>query len=98
MRDLGGLTADDFEPHRGDVFLATLDDADPVEVTLATVTRSERRSGERDPFSLVFNAPPDYPVQQAIHHLEHPVIGALEIFLVPIGADRDKVVYQAVFN
>jgi hypothetical protein len=39
--------------------------------------------------------PPFLP--QGLYHLDHPVMGELELFLVPIGADRDGVTYEAVF-
>jgi hypothetical protein len=55
--------------------------------------------GDRDrPFSLVFSAPPSPALRQGIHRLEHPDLGILEVFLVPIGPGRDGLRYEAVFN
>ncbi len=39
------------------------------------------------------------PLQQRIHALEHPQLGRLELFLVPVGPGPDGVPrYEAVFN
>jgi hypothetical protein len=50
--------------------------------------------GGRAPFSLVFRGGPTPPLPQRIHRVEHAELGALEIFLVPVGPDR----YEAVFT
>ena len=52
-----------------------------------------------DPFVLTFAGPPDRSLDQRIHRLSHPVLGELEIFLVPIGPGGDaRPQYEAVFN
>ena len=52
-----------------------------------------------DPFVLTFVGPPDRLLDQRIHRLSHPVLGELEIFLVPIGPGGDaRLRYEAVFN
>jgi hypothetical protein len=42
----------------------------------------------------VFRGGPTPPLPQRIHALEHPRLGRLELFLVPIGPET----YQAVFT
>jgi hypothetical protein len=37
-------------------------------------------------------------VPQAIYAMRHPTLGALDVFLVPIGPDAVGMRYQAVFN
>jgi hypothetical protein len=54
----------------------------------------EREPGGRAPFSLVFLGGPNPPLPQRIYRVEHDRLGVMEIFLVPIAADR----YQAVFT
>jgi hypothetical protein len=61
---------------------------------LIEVTEIPRGPGGRAPFSLVFEGGPDPPLPQGIYRVEHDALGALEIFLVPIAADR----YEAVFT
>jgi hypothetical protein len=51
-------------------------------------------------FSLIFRGPRDPTLAQRIHPVEHPTLGTLTIFLVPIGPEGDptELHYQAVFN
>ncbi len=49
-------------------------------------------------FSLVFKAPNDAPVAQALYRLHHPVIGSADIFLVPFKKTDEGLFYEAVFN
>jgi hypothetical protein len=35
---------------------------------------------------------------QKIHRLEHATLGALDIFIVPIGPDRLGMLYEAIFS
>ena len=88
MADLADLTADDFEPLLGDRF--RLDDH---AVELSEVNRSGQSGASREQFSLVFSGGSDPPLPQAIYGLEHPKVGRLELFIVPIAPSR----YEAVF-
>ena len=89
MRALETLTAADFEPLLHEQFrLGEFD------VELVEVTEIPREPGGRAPFSLVFEGGPDPLLPQGIHRVEHERLGAMEIFLVPIAADR----YEAVFT
>jgi hypothetical protein len=88
MADLANLTADDFEPLLNDRFI--LDD---FEVELSEVNRGGQAGGSREQFSLIFNGGPSPPLPQGIRALEHPGVGRLELFLVPIAEGR----YEAVF-
>ena len=54
--------------------------------------------GRREPFSLIFRGPMQPVLPQRIYQIEHAELGALEIFLVPIGPDQHSMLYQAVFN
>ena len=94
MRALDTLTVGDFAPLRGDSFHVSHGEAAPFEVTLVEVTEIPREPGGRAPFSLVFEGGPTPPVPQGIRRVEHPGLGAMEVFLVPIAADR----YEAVFT
>ncbi len=83
------LTAESFRPHLHERFRL---DSRPVE--LVEVTEMPGEGGSRAPFSLVFKGGPDPPLPQRIYRVEHPEIGAMDIFLVPIAPDR----YEAVFT
>jgi len=49
-------------------------------------------------FSLVFRGPAATPLDQGSYPVEHDTLGAFEIFLSPIGKERDSVLYEAFFN
>jgi hypothetical protein len=100
------LKAATFEPHIGSEFrVARLDVAnapkeDVATIRLLEVLKHPAQAGapRADPFTLEFTGPPP-ALEQRIHALDHPILGALEIFVVPIGLDPDgRVRYEAVFN
>jgi len=86
---LEDMTAETFIAHLHEQFHV---DSHPVE--LIEVTEIPREPGGRAPFSIVFQGGPSRPLPQRIYTVEHAELGALEIFLVPIAADR----YEAVFT
>jgi hypothetical protein len=57
-------------------------------------------SVRRAPFSLIFRASEPKVLPQRIYRIEHPALGRLEIFLVPLGADPpgSGMRYEAVFG
>jgi hypothetical protein len=96
-RPLDSLTAEELRPHVGERFRiaeAALD-SELVEVTELGKTGAE---GFRAPFSLVFRAPMEPVLPQRMHCLENDELGALELFLVPIGPDEQGMRYEAVFG
>jgi hypothetical protein len=95
--DLHELTLATFEPRVGDSFTI---DAAPVlvELVLESANAAGERPGGREPFSLVFRGPLEPLLAQAIYRLEHADLGALEIFIVPIGQDADSTSYEAIFT
>lgn len=52
----------------------------------------------RAPFSLLFRSATSIVLPQKIYRLKNAAMGAIDIFLVPVGRDVQGVVYQAVFN
>jgi hypothetical protein len=94
VADLGNLTIADFEPFLNQRFRVEPGEHPPFELELVEVSEIERDPGGRAPFSLVFRGGPTPPLPQRIYRVEHDDLGALEIFLVPIAADR----YEAVFT
>jgi hypothetical protein len=97
---LDALTAASFEPHAGSEFALRDGDAH-VTLRLAEVTRFPVQSGapRAEPFSLVFHCEPGVNLPQQIYTLEHPALGRLDLFIVPIGpAASGEMRYEAVFN
>lgn len=96
MADLAALTLADFSPLVHDTFRVS----DPaLELTLreAEAAPGTPPPGTRAPFSLMFGGPPEPLLRQGIHRLEHPALGPLELFLVPVAPDATGARYQAVF-
>lgn len=52
----------------------------------------------RQPFSLLFTGPAAPALPQCTYRLAHAQMPALDIFLVPVGADASGVRYQAIFS
>ncbi len=96
MLDL--LTIAAFAPCLGEVFQARADGL-ALDLTLIEVKALRSRTGQpREPFTLLFRGPLAPLLPQRIHSLHHDALGALEIFLVPIGPDETGQRYEAVFN
>lgn len=98
---LDTLTLASFEPLVGQTFEAVLDADVVVPLTMfqATALKSYEYPGQsRAPFQLRFKGPATHFLQQQIYPLRNPALGAVTIFLVPIGQEADGYVYQAVFN
>ena len=94
------VTADDFTPHVGAVFTLHTGDGGELPFTLSDVRNLglPGATGKgRLPFALEFDGPPEVPLPQHIYPLTHPEMGSLEIFLVPVGANADKRMYEAIF-
>ncbi len=99
---LDKLTSEDFSPHMNHKFRIHVEGSGSLEAELLEVTE-HKESGKADeddrtPFSLVFQCSHDQPLPQMIYKMEHEKMGALELFLVPIGQDEKGVRYEAVFN
>jgi hypothetical protein len=95
--DLAELTLATFEPHIGDAFAIAATPA-PIGLVLQTAKAAGSWPGGREPFSLLFRGPRDPLLAQAIYRLEHRTLGALEIFIVPVGRDAGSTTYEAIFT
>lgn len=94
------LTQDEFSQHVGTQFTVALTESE-LSLTLAEVKaytplESEQPGMER--FSAFFDGPPDLLLQQRTYQLRHEQMGEFDIFLTPIGADANRIRYEAVFN
>lgn len=84
-----------FRDRLGSTFRVSPDGSPPV--TMALIEMTDLTSGggpeaahrARVPFSLVFRGPQAPVLPQRIYRIEHVQIGAFELFLVPIGPERD---------
>jgi hypothetical protein len=95
---LESFTVATFQPLVGDAFALEVEPGATVEARLTEATGRERPGAPRPPFSLIFTGPAEPLLPQGSRRLEHPSLGAFELFLVPIGRDERGVHYEAAFG
>jgi len=101
---LESLDITTFVGREGEVFLLAPDETSVIVTRLIAVTPAPGdsagrvRPGGRTPFSLIFRSPPAAALPQRIYRLQHEQLGALDLFLVPIGPDEAGMCYEAVFT
>jgi hypothetical protein len=101
---LDALNVDAFAPAVGDMFVLDDEDAGRLRLELLEARTIEpgaaavSTDGVRTPFRLLFRGPSAPLMPQRIYRLEHGAIGALEIFIVPVGRDAAGVRYEAIFG
>jgi hypothetical protein len=96
---LENLTPASFEEHLGTRFRIHFGGEAPLEAVLYEVKLHEAHAGPRpQPFSIYLRGPHGAVLPQRIYRMEHERMGAIEIFLVPIGPDGQGMRYEAVFN
>ena len=95
--DLAALGIGDFSPHLDATFdLRTPGGVVPLKLAKIDPAGDSGRAGGA--FSLVFVAPKGPWLPQATYPVQHPALGLMEIFLVPIGPRPDGNGYQSVFT
>ena len=72
--------------------------AEPVGLELTAVTPPRASEAGYENFSLLFDGPADRPLVQRTYPFEHERLGRFELFIVPVGNERGRLQYQAVFN
>ena len=100
---LDQLKSTDFAPYLHQVFAIHYGAAEPLRAELTTVTElgpAPTREGapQRAPFSIILRGPMRPILPQRIYHIEHERMGALDIFIVPIGPDQAGMRYEAIFG
>jgi len=99
------FTPDSFQEHVGSRFRLQIEGQEPLELELFEISRYEDNpdyAARKQPFSLLFLGPARPILPQGIYPVEHPGVGRMEIFLVPIGPDptgkQKGMRYEAAFN
>jgi hypothetical protein len=91
---------DGFAPHLNETFEVRLG-ASSLEMTLVQATKGKPRDWDglrKEPFALLFKCAKPVILPQRIYSFQNSGFGKMDIFIVPVGRDRDGVVYQAIFN
>lgn len=93
------LTIETFRPAVGQAFTVGGEGGATVELNLAEAIPVDTGPHAPGPaFSLLFHGPAEPLLPQATYRFDHPSLGALEIFIVPLGRDEHSSVYEAVFG
>ena len=89
-----------FVPYINETFAVGLG-ASTVEMTLVQATKWQPRDWEglrKEPFALLFKCANPVILPQRVYPFVKSGFGKMEIFIVPVGREKDGIVYQAVFN
>ncbi|HXG95059.1 MAG TPA: hypothetical protein VNN73_22150 [Blastocatellia bacterium] len=78
-------------------FVVHYGDSQTANLELVSVT-DVGSSARQVQFSLVFVGRINGAIEQRIYRLEHEKLGQLDLFLVPIGMDKNGVQYEAICN
>ena len=97
---LDNLTVSHFEPHICGQFRVDVAGIESIVFTLNEVWKGSAVSpvSGRTTFSLLFYGPTEPLLPQGTYRIEHPDLGNLDLFIVPLGPDNNGVRYEAVFN
>ena len=95
------LTISDFLPRLHQMFEITLESGESYSLELIEVRDlGEAPSAEfRKPFALTLRNPDRTAyLPQRTYYLEHEQLGAMELFIVPLGPDASGMKYEITFN
>jgi hypothetical protein len=100
LMELEELKEEVFAKHLNTKFHIPLDEG-RVELELVKV-EGDKSTLEKieglNRFTLRFLGPGNFLLPQRIYQLEHDALGALEIFIVPIGRRDNRHEYEAIFS
>ena len=92
------LTRASFEPHLNTTFRVVHDGTEPFELALIEVADKTPAGFPGEQFSLLFKGPLEVMLLQQTCTLEHPEMGHVTLFLVPVDQKKDGYRYEAVFD
>ena len=93
------LTIDDFSGRIGETFSAVAADGRRLTLTLKSIEAIAAPAGAANtPFSLQFCERARDHVPQQTLAVEHPEMGAFDLFVVPLGPSRHGMCYEAIFT
>jgi hypothetical protein len=97
MVSLADLAVTDFEPHKGETFRLRAPDGE-LELELVQIKRLGESGRAGGAFSLLLRGKSGPYVAQATYPIEHPAVGMIELFIVPIGPVAGGNGYEIVFT
>ena len=69
-----------------------------LELTEAEAARGKAAHAQPESFSLLFDGPPKSLLNQNTYTFEHERLGAVDLFIVPVGNERGSIQYQVIIN
>jgi len=95
---LDRLRKEDFEPLIGQkIKVASGNASAELEVAEASALKSPSPR-ETPPFRLILRSREGWLAPQGMFRVEHPTLGTLEMFAVPVGPDSQGFCYEILFN
>lgn len=94
-------SADSFSRNVNTKFAVKVESGEPVEIELVEVAvrpSNSNEQGQMERFSAFFRGPESAFLPQQTYEFEHPDMGEMAIFLVPLGLDNKGYRYEAIFN
>lgn len=91
------LTRQDFEQLAAGS-LSIVQDGHTATLTVVEARDLPPTSHRSRPFAVVLEGPRDPFLPQAIYPIQHPVLGLLELFIVPIARDAAHTRYEVIVN
>jgi hypothetical protein len=91
------LTKEAFAENLNTKFRIPMQSSSAAELELIEVVEA-RSTSRQQQFSVFFRGPLEYLLPQATYHMEHEKMGAMDLFIVPVGREQDGFRYEAVFN
>lgn len=91
------IARDTFAGQVGTAFRVVGDASDSVELRLAELVDGKAAPGF-EVFSLFLEGPAAPRLDQATYTMDHPVLGTIALFLVPVEAVAGGIRYEALFN
>ena len=94
------LSYEFFAGHVREIFAVSMGETS-LDMTLMEARRRPPRvvAGIRaEPFTLYFKCASPIVLPQKIYSFKNAGTGSVDIFIVPVGRERDGIVYEAVFN
>ena len=99
---LNKLTHADFAACLNQTFHIHLESMPPLKAELIDVAHmgsEPQDEGARWAFSIVLRGPQEPLLPQQIYPVEHEQMGTLDLFLMPLGPDKEgNIKYEAVFT
>lgn len=98
MRDPYELST--YQPHVGGTFRLELAGHPPIDLKLVDAAPGPWQRDDRGKvaFRLEFSGPAEPLLAQATYRIQHPEVGGVDLFIVPLAQDAVSATYEAVVN